>query len=128
MKWSDDYATGVENIDAQHRMLFKMAEDYRSALDEGRGEGVYSEMLRSLDLYIRTHFGYEEGCMTKYQCPVAGANKAAHNRFVEVMDGFHQRYAANGFDRADARNLVDTLDHWLVEHICRLDVRLKERA
>ena len=128
MKWSDDYATGVENIDDQHRMLFKMAEDYRSALDEGRGEGVYSEMLRSLDLYIRTHFGYEEGCMTKYQCPVAGANKAAHNRFVEVMDGFHRRYAANGFDRADARNLVDTLDHWLVEHICRLDVRLKEKA
>jgi len=128
MKWSDDYATGVEQVDDQHKMLFKMAEDYRSALDEGRGQGVYSEMLRSLDLYIRTHFGYEEGCMTKYQCPVAGANKAAHTRFVEVMDGFHQRYAANGFDRADARNLVDTLDHWLADHICRLDVRLKEKA
>jgi hemerythrin-like metal-binding protein len=128
MKWSDDYATGVERVDEQHKMLFKMVEDYRYALDEGHGERVYGEMLRSLDLYIKTHFGYEEGCMTKYQCPVAEANKKAHTRFVEVLAGFHRRHAATGFDRTDARNLVDTLDHWLVEHICRIDMRLKERA
>jgi hemerythrin len=126
VKWSEEYATGIAQIDDQHKMLFKMAEDYRFALDEGRGERVYSEMLRSLDLYIRTHFGFEEGCMTKYQCPVAEANKEAHTRFVEVLAGFHQRYAAKGFDHTDARNLVDTLDHWLSGHIGHIDVRLKQ--
>ena len=128
MKWSDEYATGIARVDEQHKMLFKMAEDYRFALDEGRGERVYSEMLRSLDLYIRTHFGYEEGCMLKYDCAVAEANKEAHTRFVQVLAGFHQRYAVAGFDATDARNLVDTLDHWLVEHICRIDIRLKDRT
>jgi len=126
MKWSDQYATGNEQIDDQHRMIFRMAEDFRAALDEGRGEGVYEEMLQSLDLYVRTHFGFEEKCMDKYGCPVAAGNKKAHGRFVEVLAKFQERYGASGFDRMDARELVDTIDQWLVDHICRIDARLKE--
>jgi hemerythrin len=107
-------------------MIFRMVEDFRSALDEGLGEGVYGGMLRSLDLYVRTHFGLEEKCMEQYHCPVAQLNKKAHERFVEVLSGYQQRYAASGFVRADARALVDVVDKWLVDHICRIDVRLKE--
>jgi len=126
MKWSDEYATGNAQIDDQHRMIFRMAEDFRTALDEGQGERVYDGMLQSLDAYVRTHFGFEERCMDKYACPVAEGNKRAHDRFIEVLATFQQRYAASGFDRADARELVDTIDRWLVDHICRIDVRLKE--
>ena len=126
MKWSDDYATGNPQIDDQHRMIFRMAEDYRAALDEGRGERVYGGMLQSLDAYVRTHFGVEERCMDRYNCPVAEGNKKAHTRFVEVLATFRERYATRGFDSADARELVDTIDRWLVDHICRIDVRLKE--
>ena len=125
MRWSDEYATGIENIDGQHKMIFQMSEDFRAALDEGRGERVYDEMLRSLDLYVRTHFGFEERCMERYRCPVAEGNKRAHARFAEVMSDFRQRYSARGFDRGDARDLVDTMDQWLTDHICRIDVRLK---
>jgi hemerythrin len=128
MKWSDEYATGIENIDDQHRMIFKMAEDFRTALDEGGGERVYRDMLESLDLYVRTHFGYEERCMDKYACPVAEGNKKAHGRFVEVLSKFQQRYKVGGFDRSDARDLVDTVDKWLADHICRIDTRLKDYA
>jgi hemerythrin len=126
MKWSDEYSTGNEQIDDQHRMIFKMAEDFRAALDEGMGERVYGEMLESLNLYVRTHFGFEERCMDKYGCPVATGNKKAHARFVEVLTEFQQRYTTSGFSRADARDLVDTMDRWLVDHICRIDVRLRE--
>ena len=35
MKWRDEYATGVQSIDEQHMMIFKTADDFRSALDEG---------------------------------------------------------------------------------------------
>ena len=87
---------------------------------------MYEVMLQSLDLYVRTHFGFEERCMEKYACPVAEGNKKAHARFVEVLSGFQQRYAVSGFDRTDPRNLVDTVDQWLADHICRIDVRLKD--
>lgn len=126
MKWLEEYATGVERLDEQHRMLFQMAGDYRSSLDEGGGERVYASFLQSLDLYARSHFRLEEGCMERCRCPAAQANSQAHQEFVEVLRRFDARYTANGFERADARSLADTMDNWLVDHICRIDVQLKD--
>jgi hemerythrin len=125
MKWSDEYATGVERLDDQHKMIFKMAEDFRGALDEGLGERVYGSLLQALDLYVSTHFHFEEKCMNRYRCPVAQKNKEAHGRFAEVLSGFQQRYAVSGFDREEARAFVDTIDQWLSAHICGIDVHLK---
>lgn len=125
MKWSDEYATGVERIDNQHKVIFKMAEDFRSAVDVGKGEGVYDVLLYSLDSYVRTHFGIEEKCMAKYNCPVADKNKEAHERFVNVLSEYEQRYKANGYAYSEARKLVDTVDNWLDNHICHIDEHLK---
>jgi len=125
MKWSEDYATGVERIDDDHKMIFKMSEDFRAALDNGKGESVYSVLLDSLTLYCRGHFGFEEQCMTKFRCPVAEKNEKAHQTFLETLSEFQERYAANGYNYNDARKLVGTVDGWLENHICRIDVHLK---
>ena len=128
MKWSDAFATGIQQIDDQHKMIFRMAEDYRAALDEGNGEGVYGNLLESLDLYVRTHFGYEEACMARFVCPAAKVNAEAHAKFVEALSRFKETYAGKGFDPTEARNLVDTIDLWLVNHIGRVDSQLKPYA
>jgi len=125
VKWSDDYATGIQRIDEDHKMLFRIAEDFRAALDVGRGGGVYSVLLDTLSSYCRGHFRFEEQCMNEYRCPVAQKNREAHVTFLEVLSGFRQRYAASGFDRTDARKLVDTIDRWLDDHICHVDIHLK---
>ena len=125
MKWSVKYATGVERIDTQHKRLFQMSEDFRAALDEGRGGRVYGILLDSLTRYARAHFGIEEGCMEQCRCPAAKENKLAHGGFVEVLANFQAGYTERGFDRADAQRLVDFVDQWLADHIGRIDVQLK---
>jgi hemerythrin len=115
----------VEQIDQQHRMLFQMSEDYREALDAGEGRAVYGLMLESLDDYARGHFGMEEDCMFRHQCPAAGVNIAAHGRFLAALDAFKRRFAANGFRRAEAMKLVNFIDMWLADHIARIDTQLK---
>lgn len=125
MQWSEAYSTGVARIDDQHKMLFQMADSYRAALDEGKGSLVYAGLLTSLDLYVRTHFAYEEGCMARHVCPAAKGNQDAHRGFMTFLGNFHERYATAGFVQGDARALVDTIDSWLVDHICRIDVQLK---
>ena len=127
MKWSIKYATGVERIDTQHKRLFQMSEDFRDALDEGRGGRVYGLLLDSLNLtgYARAHFGIEEECMEQCRCPAANENSVAHVKFVEVLAGFHKRNVERGFDRAEAQCLVDFVDQWLADHIGRIDVQLK---
>jgi hemerythrin len=125
MKWQEAYATGVERIDDDHKVIFKMSEDFRAALEERKGDEVYSLLLDSLGLYCRDHFRFEEQCMNEYRCPVALKNKEAHANFLETLSGFRERYAVNGYNSADAWRLVDTVDQWLANHICRIDIHLK---
>ena len=125
MKWSEWYATGIRHLDEQHKMLFKMSEDYRVALDEERGERLYVSMLESLTAYASAHFGIEQDCMFRYQCPAAEANEKAHLQFIEVLDWFRRRHAERGFNAAEAERLVTFIDEWLANHIGRIDVQLK---
>ena len=126
MRWKKEYATGVERIDDQHRMLFRMAEDFRAALDEGLGSRVYGLFLQSLDVYAGSHFKFEEECMDRCHCPAAQGNREEHLEFAQVLSRYAQNYAASGFTHADARHLTDTMDNWLVDHICGIDVQLKD--
>lgn len=126
MKWSDAYATGISHIDDQHRMIFQMAEDYRTSVEAGEGRTVYGLFLEFLDRYIRSHFEFEEQCMAQYHCPAAARNKAAHAELIEVVADYRKRYQAEGFQPQQARSLVDTIDGWLASHICGIDVQLKD--
>jgi hemerythrin len=125
MKWSERFGTGIAEIDQQHKTLFRMSEDLRATLSEGRGERVYGVWLDSLAQYAQAHFGFEERCMYRYQCPVAEVNSRAHSKFVEAVGQFRERYAAKGFNRADAQQLVQYIDDWLANHIGRIDTQLK---
>jgi hemerythrin len=125
MQWSDACATGIELLDYQHKLLFKMAEALHTVLDEGQGERAYGGLLQSLDLYARYHFGIEERCMDQYRCPMAQRNREAHAQFAEPLSGFQQRYVASGFDHVDGCTLVAIIDQWLTDHICRLDAQLR---
>ncbi len=126
MKWSDDFATGVPRVDDQHKMIFKMADDFRDALTEGRGKRTYGDFIQFLGVYISTHFAFEAACMHRFHCPVAKLNDDAHARFTQTFTGFRQRFETQGFVHEDALLLVETIDAWLANHIARIDTRLKD--
>ncbi len=63
--------------------------------------------------------------MHRYRCPAAQMNREAHAKFVEAISGFRKRYTVNGFNPADALQLVQYVDEWLANHIGRIDVQLK---
>ena len=132
MKWKDEYAIGIEPIDEQHKSLFQIVGDFRIVLDDDvlddddKGESTYGLFLATLSLYILDHFGIEELCMVQHRWPVAEKNKNDHAKLMETLSGFHQRYNASGYNYAEASRLVDTLEQWLADHICRLDMHLKK--
>ena len=126
MKWRDEYTIGIKPIDEQHKMLFLLVGNFQAALDEGKGERTYDLLLGALDAYTRSHFGIEEQCMVQHRCPVAEKNKNAHAELIETLSVFQNRYHASGYDHEEASRLVDTLEQWLANHICRIDIHLKK--
>ena len=126
MKWREEHATGIRRVDEQHKTIFKMAEDFRITIDEAGGERTYSSLLDFLAAYCKGHFRFEEQCMEEYRCPVAQKNKEAHSMFLATLRDYQQRDALGGYLAADARDLIDTVDRWLDEHICNVDIHLKD--
>ena len=122
--WSNAYATGIQSIDEQHQMIFRMTNEFSAAL-EGDGHAVYDKLLTALESYARAHFRLEEECMVRYRCPVAEQNKQAHSRFTNILTDMRQRYSIIGFDRKDAQELIGILEEWLANHIGKVDVQLK---
>jgi hemerythrin len=65
--------------------------------------------------------------MAQCHCSAAQQNSQAHERFIEALMRFQQRFDVKGFDREDQR-LVEFIDQWLADHIGRIDVQLRPYA
>ncbi len=121
LAWSDQFATGLEEIDAQHRVLI----DKINALSELRGSGAQDYELKNafddLRRYTLYHFQSESELIQAW--PVNSAYREAHAKayrsFTELI---------NKADAFVATHLIDVVDHllgFLVKwHIAGVDARL----
>lgn len=125
MKWKEDYATGVAEIDEQHRSLFAFSEEFRDVLENGFGEKTYDLFLEFLKSYAEAHFTFEEECMLAHLCPVSDQNRKEHVSFRRMVENEISQYEAHGFDRQRALKLTKMIDQWLDSHICRIDAQLR---
>ena len=125
MRWTEEYSTGVPQVDEQHKVLFKAVNEYRKTFEAGEMEEQFEATLKFLAQYSRGHFKTEEHCMEEYRCPAAQKNKEAHVALTSALGGFIERYEANGYVAAEAQTLLETLEAWLDNHIRAVDCELR---
>ena len=126
IKWQEAYSTGIKQLDQQHQELFVYSNDLEGILqDEDVSKEKLEMGLEYLEQYAAKHFGQEENCMHQYACPIAGNNKQAHQKFIEAYKSFEIRINREEDIFSILRELHVFLEQWLVEHICKIDVRLK---
>jgi len=124
MNWKDEYATGVERVDKQHKMIFQMTHDFRLALEEGNGARVYTNFIDYLGTYCKAHFDFEEVCTNACDCPVAEKNKKEHAQFIAYYKVFRQKFDEHGYNDLDASELITIVERWLDGHIRNIDIHL----
>lgn len=125
MKWRSEYAIGNTNIDEQHKMLFSVIKNFGEVLENGYGSKTYDLFLDFLNRYSKIHFDFEEECMLAHQCPVVSKNKREFKRFTKAVEQEVKNYQQRGFDNERAWELLDWIDNWFENHICRVDCQLK---
>ncbi len=124
IQWDLTMSTGVDAIDNQHKQLITWLNDLLAAMSQGRGRSEIQAVLAKLGGYAVTHFGYEEDCMTKYKCPVAAQNAAAHQDFIATFNSLGEEYERNGASAHLVVRVESELMRWLVNHIKRTDTQL----
>jgi hemerythrin len=131
LKWDDaTYSTGVEEVDEQHKELFKGVNGLLQACTTIEGtasELAQEETLKTLDFlgqYTAEHFKCEEGYMERYQSPLRDMNLAEHKKFLQQFTEMRNKIDKNGLSRQMIIRLEGFLCGWLTNHIKKIDVSL----
>ncbi|WMJ90157.1 bacteriohemerythrin [Anaerocolumna sp. MB42-C2] len=119
----DEYYTGIELIDKEHKELFRLADEAYQVLKDDfiadKFDHIVSIIIGLKDYAIK-HFSDEEAYMQSIQYKKLLSHKIEHNDFIEKLEAIN-------FDQMDhnqAGTLVDLLEFlndWLVHHILEKD-------
>lgn len=114
--WSEEYATGIEMIDSQHKRLFQYLSDIDTAM-KAHDEADMEVVVRSLLEYAVSHCTFEENLMLRAKYPYYEPHKHAHDKFRERAASYVKKLE----DGADcyhlAREVRSEIAIWLCGHI-----------
>ena len=120
--WSSQYSVNVPEIDAQHKQLFRMANELHAAMLEGAGQQILDDLLNKLVAYTRWHFAAEEGLMRAHNYPDYATHRAQHEQLTATVLQFRDDFEAGR--RALSIPLMKFLKDWLTHHIMGMDRKL----
>ena len=122
IEWSDDdLSVGIEEIDAQHKILVGLVNRMHQAIHERHGSDVVKGILAELADYTRIHFAVEESLMRIFGYPGYEEHKEMHEELLqnvhELQEKVESGKTAIGFE------LMHFLRNWLTKHIMDEDMQ-----
>jgi hemerythrin len=126
ISWTPSLATGVAEVDRQHKELFARVNQLSEAMRQGKGRAEIGQTLDFLGQYVVRHFTEEEKYMDELRCPAAAANRAAHQEFLATFKTLRKRFDDDGGSTTLVLEISDTLFDWLTKHIRAIDTQLNQ--
>ena len=125
-EFTDEYLTGIELVDAEHKELFRIVDKANQLVknfDSLSGYDSIMQILNELKEYTKEHFADEEEYMEGIQYEGLSAQKRAHEAFVDKLENI-------SLDQIDAnpqeklKELLEFLLGWLINHILYTDKKI----
>ena len=119
--WGDQYATGIEVIDKQHKELVFLTNELYGACLAGRDviDSAFKEAMSRMVEYVRFHFTAELKLLEQIKYPDYDDHKRQHDSLVRnILE------AAKDFDTGKKfvpHSFVRTLKDWVFGHIAVSD-------
>jgi hemerythrin len=119
IKWKQVYETGIVTLDKEHQGLVQQINALFEAVRDKRGSEVYSNVVAMLDTYVLEHFAHEERLMQEYQFSGLAEHQQEHQALVAAVQKLKTDHAV--MDESAARELLNFLRTWLLDHIVKVD-------
>jgi hemerythrin len=126
------HAVFIPEIDAEHKNIYRLAEELSQAVAGGVPADQARAILRELIASGEDHFAHEERLMRATNYPASAWHKGQHDTVRKRMKEFAPRI--EGGDGEAAPLLLEFLSGWLRDHVRLADcmmaahVRNYERA
>ena len=121
ISWKQEYNTGVEMIDAQHKRLVDIINKLHDAIQAGSEQEALHGILSKLTDYTKYHFDFEEGLLEKLGYAKLEEHKEEHQEFIHLIEGM-AGHLHNG--KLNIGNMLMVfLEGWLIKHILDEDMK-----
>jgi hemerythrin len=120
LNWKEEYATGVEEIDLQHRYFMGLINRLSSELDGCEDESYRKKLLNELVKYASFHFVSEENLMLKFAYPDLERHRKLH---LDLIDKLSWQIQSKSYDA-----LFEFLVDWFIRHTLEEDKHIGEFA
>ncbi|MCB1918799.1 MAG: hemerythrin family protein [Candidatus Competibacteraceae bacterium] len=121
VEWSDELSVGIEEIDAQHKVLVDLLNEIHEAIQQGRTVQTTKGIIDRLGEYTRVHFAVEESLMRILHYPDYERHKEEHDKLIAQLADVHAKWEKG--KGAVGIELTHFLKNWLAEHIMEGDKR-----
>jgi hemerythrin len=117
MEWTTKLATGIEEIDNQHRELFSIINRFKETFSDNSKDTDQSvgQILRYLVEYSSFHFASEEDYMERIGYSGFSDHRAIHQKFIKDIKEILVKLKTKGSYRPI--QLYYFLNDWLENHI-----------
>lgn len=121
IKWSSEFALGIDELDEQHKTLVDMINALDASTHGTSGTEDLRLLLGKISDYVRDHFAFEERLMAGGGCSqeLVTRHLGEHAYFRSVLKDLTSDFE-NG-QRNVTDTLIEYLVHWLLHHIAVVD-------
>jgi len=122
VEWNDYLKIDVEDLDAQHKRLTNIVNNFYNIVLSGRNNlAVEEKVLQDLFDYGKEHFVTEESLMRKNAYPGFSEHRAEHNEHTSRLVELYERHQS---EKLIARDILDFIKKLLKGHILKADREL----
>lgn len=127
-KWKEEFSVNVQNVDDQHKELFRLGTELYALVASKDGIDHYDEIMEVIDnlaKYTVYHFEYEEGVMRDNNYSELEEHKKQHDAFVAKIKSIKSE-DVDMRQRKIGMDLIVFIANWIEKHILVTDMRYKE--
>lgn len=124
IEWRDEYRTGIEGVDHEHRELIEQINAVYASLEAGADRQQLIDRLGDIYGSISAHFALEERTMQRHRYRHYEEHRADHDRLLDDLREITESLESeNDLDEA---HFQQTLADWFQLHFKTHDSRLHQ--
>ncbi|HTJ97677.1 MAG TPA: hemerythrin domain-containing protein [Rhodocyclaceae bacterium] len=124
LAWSDDFNSGLNEIDAPHRHMLGQLGNIAVAIRDGRTDS-FDSVIANLKQHAQEHFDTEEAIMNDVGYPFLPEHVQQHRRFQYNLDLLQEKLKARTEDPGHLAFQVKLqLSDWVINHSLKFDRHL----
>lgn len=126
--WKPEYNLNIKEIDDQHRKLFRLGRKlYECIMEEEKSDDLMrvESVLQQLKDYVSFHFNSEEKFMQDNGYVHYASHRNEHRYFEKNIQELETKRKTDP-DEHVLKDIFDFIFSWILNHILKEDMKLKE--